>query len=125
MDNIKLKNNKYFKGKYTEKGDYKGWFVGSFFNDGDHRKTEKIEILYKEHNEGEQEKSHYHKEKIELLIILEGKAKYSINGEDIILEDGEFLFVDINNIIKGEFLKKSKIFAIHSPSIPSDKILIE
>lgn len=125
MNTNQPKNNKYFLGKYTDPGDFKGWFVGSFFNDEHPCKTDKIEVLYKEHVKGDIQKLHYHKEKIELIIMIEGSAKYNVNGKDVFLESGSFLFVDVNNIISGEFLKPSKIFVMHSPSIPADKILVE
>jgi len=125
MDTTKLKNNKFFLGNYNELNDYKGWFVGDFMRDNELCKTNKFEILYKEHNAGDKLQAHYHKEKTELLIMLEGKAKYLINGNEVFLEHGNYLFIDVNNIIKGEFLEKSKIFAVHAPSIPTDKFLVE
>jgi len=57
--------------------------------------------------------------------MIEGSAKYTINDEDIFLEKGDFLFIDVNNLISGEFTKSSKIFAIHSPSIPTDKFKLQ
>lgn len=122
MDTSKLKNGKYFLGKFNKPNDYGGWFIGSFFEDGHPCKTDKIEVLYKEHNPGDICKPHYHEQKIELLIMLEGEARYLVNNEEIILKDGNFLFVDVNNVISGKFLKQSKIFAIHSPSITTDKV---
>lgn len=56
--------------------------------------------------------------------MLEGKAKYRINGNEVLLERGKYLFVDCNNVIEGEFLERSKIFALHAPSIPEDKFLV-
>lgn len=32
--------------------------------------------------------------------------------------------VDVNNVISGEFLAPTKFFAIHSPSIPTDKVTL-
>ncbi len=119
-----LKNNKFVLGKYTEPGEFKGWFVGSFFESGQHAKTDQLEALYKEHKKGDLQAPHYHKQKVELLLIIEGKAKYVVNDQEVILEKGSFLFVDVNNIISGEFLEDSKIFAIHSPSIVTDKFLL-
>jgi quercetin dioxygenase-like cupin family protein len=125
MDTSKLKNGKYFCGRYTDPGQYGGWFVGSFFNDENHPcKTDQLEVMYKEHVAGDVITPHYHQLKIELLIILEGKAKYIVNGNEIVLGKGDFLFVDVNNIISGEFLESTKIFAIHSPSIVSDKTVV-
>jgi len=125
MDTSKLKNGKYYSGKFTDPGQYGGWFVGSFFENHDHPcKTDQLEIMYKEHKTGDIASPHYHKLKVELIVILNGKAKYNVNGNEIILLSGDFLFVDVNNIISGEFLEPTKIFAIHSPSIVSDKTVV-
>lgn len=97
--------------------------MGSFFDEGHPCKTDKVEALYREHTKGDVCKAHYHSKKIELLIILEGQAKYNVNGNDVMLNGGDFLFVDTNNVIAGEYLKDSKTFSIHSPSIPTDKTL--
>ena len=122
FDTSKLKNNKYFVGSY-KKGfeNRKGWFLGSFFEADNPLKTDQIEIVYKKHSKGEIIEDHYHKEKVEVLIALSGKAKYTINGKGFILKSGDFVFTDVNNVIRGEFLESSEVFAIHSPSLPEDK----
>lgn len=123
MDTQKLGNGKYFSGNYTEAGkDHRGWFLGSFFEDGHPCKTEKIEVLFMEHKPGDKCKKHYHRKKIELIIVLEGKARYFVNEKEVMLNKGDFLFLDVNNITEGEFLEPTKIFAVHSPSIPDDKV---
>jgi len=48
-----------------------------------------------------------------------------INDNEVILKTGNFLFIDVNNSISGKFLKPSKILAIHSLSITSDKIQLD
>ena len=125
MNTEQLKNDKYFLGRFTDPGAFKGWQIGSFFGEGHPCKTDKVELQYKEHVIGDTEKAHYHKEKIELIIMIEGSAKYNVNGKDVLLENGNFLFVDVNNIIRGEFLQPSKIFIVHTPSLPNDKTLVE
>ena len=100
--------------------------MGVFFKDENHPcKTDQLEVLYKEFQPGDKAEAHYHKLKVELLIVLEGKAKYSVNGNKVILGKGDFLFIDANNVISGEFLEPTKIFAIHSPIIVTDKTFIE
>jgi len=123
IDTSKLSNGKYFKGSFKNYEESKGWFVGSFFDDGNPLKTDKVEIKYHQHSIGDKTSSHYHKEKVEILLILEGCAKYKINDKEVILNGGDFIFIDINNIISGEFLQDSSIFAIHSPSLPKDKFI--
>ncbi|HOR01898.1 MAG TPA: cupin domain-containing protein [Candidatus Woesebacteria bacterium] len=125
MKTLKFKNGKYFHGKYENNEKTRGWFIGSFFEKGNNCKTSKLEIMYRIHKKGDIIEAHYHKKKVELLIMIEGSAKYTINDEDIFLEKGDFLFIDVNNLISGEFTKSSKIFAIHSPSIPTDKFKLQ
>jgi quercetin dioxygenase-like cupin family protein len=125
MDTSQLKNGKYFCGQYKDSDHPGGWFVASFFDENNPCKTDQLEITYKEHPIGNVIAPHYHKIKVELLIILEGKAKYTINENEVILNKGDFLFVDVNNVISGKFLEPTKLFAIHSPSIVTDKTVVE
>ena len=46
------------------------------------------------------EKAHYHRTMIELLIFLEGKAKFKVNDQEFIVEKGSFVFIDKNNSFK-------------------------
>ncbi|MFH0739630.1 MAG: cupin domain-containing protein [bacterium] len=125
MGNLEFKNNKYFAGNWVEAGkDHRGWFLGSFFEEGSPLKTENVEVFYCEHNAGDMCNAHYHQEKVEVIILLEGMAKYSVNGNENTLKSGDFLFVDVNNVIEGEYFEASKIISIHSPSIPSDKVVV-
>lgn len=125
MDVSKLRNNKYFVGRYDQALATRGWFVGAFFDKNHPCKTDEVEIVYQERKPGDICEPHYHRKKIELLIIIEGRTKYNVNGKDIILRKGDFLFVDVNNIISEEVLEPSKIFAIHAPSIPGDKVVVD
>ena len=120
-----LRNGKYFAGKMSDFKKTKGWFVGSFFEEGNPCKTDKIEMLYRIHNPGDVSEKHYHQEKIELIIILDGEAKYFINDNLIVLKKGDFLFVDINNTVEAKFEKKCELLAVHSPSNPTDKVRLE
>lgn len=121
----KLGNEKYFVGKYTDFQERKGWFVGSFFEDGHPCKTDKAEVQYVEQKAGHVCKRHYHQKKVEILLILEGRVVYTINSDKFELGKGEFLFVDTNNTILGEFIEDTKYFCIHAPSIVDDKVKIE
>lgn len=125
FDTNKLNNGKVLKGSFSEFKSTKGWFVGSFFGDENPLKTDRIEIMYKEHIAGDDVPAHYHKEKVEILLVLEGKAVYKVNDIEFILVGGDFLFVDVNNVISGQFIENSKIFAVHSPSLPKDKFIPE
>lgn len=123
LDTTMIKNQKFFKGSFKNFKSTKGWFVGSFFDENDPLKTDKIEAMYCDHKAGDIQTAHYHKDKVELLLLIEGKAIYKINDKKVMLRSGDFLFIDVKNIIQGKFIKDSKFFAIHSPSLPKDKYL--
>ena len=125
IDLKKLGNGKVFAGKMTDFEKTRGWFVGSFFEEGNNCKTEKIEVLHVNHKQGDHCKKHYHQEKIELNIILEGEANYLVNDKLYVLKKGDFIFVDVNNTVEAKFEKDCEMLSIHSPSIPSDKVVVE
>lgn len=114
-------NNKFVIGKFTEPGDYKGWFAGKFIKKGDPRRTDKFEVLYRVYKKGRMGISHIHKQKSELNIMIAGQMRFSVNDKKSILSKGMYVFVAPNNEIKTEFLKTSRMITIHSPSI-IDKI---
>lgn len=125
FDTKKLSNGKVLKGSFSDFESTKGWFVGSFFGDENPLKTDMVEIMYKEHAAGDNIQAHYHKEKVEILLVLQGRAIYKVNDREFTLVGGDFLFIDVNNVISGQFVENSKIFAIHSPSLPKDKFIPE
>ena len=125
IKNKDFKNGKYYIGPYKKGFEKrKGWFLGSFFEEENPLKNEQIEICHTTHEKGEIIKPHYHEKKVEVLIIIKGRACYTVNGKKFILRSGDFLFADVNNVIEGEFLVPTEIFAIHSPSLPKDKITL-
>ncbi|MBU1017314.1 MAG: cupin domain-containing protein [Patescibacteria group bacterium] len=124
MDTSKLKNGKYFYGQYANFSQTRGWFVGSFFEEKHPCKTDVVEACYHEHKKGDVVEPHYHKLKVELFIILEGKAIYTVNDKEVMLNKGDFIFVGVNNVVSIKFLEITKVFAIHSPSIPGDKVVV-
>lgn len=125
MNITELKNGKYFVGSYSKNAAKNGWFVGSFFDKNHPCRTEKVEVQYKEQKAGHICKKHYHQKKVEILLILEGRAVFTINDAMAEVKAGDFLFVDINNIITGEFMEDTKYFTIHAPSITDDKVKVD
>jgi len=125
MNTEQLNNEKYFVGKYTNFEKRKGWFVGSFFDENHPCKTDKVEVQYMEHKAGHVCKKHYHQKKVEIILILDGRVIYTINENKVEVKKGDFLFVDINNTVLGEFIEDTKYFSIHAPSITDDKVKVE
>lgn len=121
MDTSQIKNGKYYHGNYTEPNEYRGWFCGTFMKSNHPGKTDKLEVKYTEHKCGDAEKPHYHRKMIELIIMLEGKARFQVNDEEFLIQKNNFVFIDRNNIISIQFLEDSKILAIHTPSLTEEE----
>jgi len=115
----------YIKGQYNNHKDTKGWFVGDFFPGDYPAKTAKFEICFHEHKKGDIVDPHLHEQKVELIIIFKGKAKYNIDGEEVELLGGDYLFMQTYSKISAVFLEDTQLFAIHAPSIPTDKVTFE
>lgn len=125
MNTDQLKNGKYAIGQYTKFVDRKGWFIGSFFDENNPCKTDKVEVQYKEQSADHICKTHYHQKKVEILLILEGRAIFTINDTKTEVKKGDYIFIDTNNITQIDFIENTKYFTIHAPSITDDKIKIE
>lgn len=102
----------------------RGWFVGSFFEKGHPNKTKNVEVQFAVHKKGHICKKHYHQKKVEVNILLKGRVNYKINDQSVIMKKGDFIFIDINNTVEAEFLEDCEIISIHSPSIPTDKVIV-
>ena len=64
---------------------------------------------------------HYHKEAIEVSILIEGSAK--INGVEIGV--GDIFVLDRNEVVDAEFYEDSKLVVVKTPSVIGDKYLVE
>lgn len=109
-----LTNNKKVNiSKYT-----RGWLIGDFTPSIE--KNTKAEIGYLSHKKMSTWDYHYHKESIEINIIVKGTEK--ING--IIYRENDLFIVDKNIISCPIFLDNCEIICIKIPSIPKDKYII-
>ncbi len=125
MNANKLKNEKWLVGRYCDAKERNGWFIGSFFDEKHPCRTEKVEVQYQEQKAGHICKKHYHEKKVEILLVLEGRAVFTINGVEAEIKTGDFLFIDVNNTTTGKFVENTKYFTIHAPSIPDDKVKLD
>ncbi len=116
--------NKFYVGKYTEGHEStKGWFIGSYLPENQ-AKTDQIEMIYKDHNPGDVVAPHKHEQKIEVGIVIEGKVEITIEGQKFIAQKGDFYFLEKGVSSSFKFLEPTKFIAIHSPCVPSDKIVL-
>ena len=102
----------------------KGWFVGDFLHEG-LSKTDLVEVKYFNQKSGDKFDFHKHNLKVEIGIILTGKMRLNVGGEEFILKDGQFWFAEKGNVVMQEFLEDTEGFAIHAPCVPSDKEVVD
>lgn len=94
---------------------FRGWFIGNF--EPSIFKTEKFEVGVLIHPKGEKWPKHYHKESIEINVLISGKM---IINEELLTPGSIFLF-DKYEIANPEFLEDCTIVCVKTPSIPGDK----
>ena len=96
----------------------RGWLIGNF--EPNIKKTTEYEIGILQHKQNEKWQFHYHKDAIEINIILSGEM---IINNIKISENTIFIFKQ-NMISCPVFLTDCKIICIKIPSIPTDKYYI-
>ena len=93
----------------------RGWFVGNF--DPSVYKTKDFEVGILFHPKGQKWPKHYHREAVEINVLITGKM--IINGN--ILSSGNIFLIEKNEIADPEFLEDCTIVCVKTPSIPGDK----
>ena len=98
---------------------HNGWFVGNFepaiINSKD------FEIGYKQHKKGEQYEKHYHKETIEVNLLVKGKM--IIQNKK--LRAGDIFIIYPYEISDPVFLEDCEVMIVRYPSVPKDKFIIK
>jgi quercetin dioxygenase-like cupin family protein len=98
---------------------FRGWFVGNFTPSV--YKTAIFEVGVLKHDKGEKWPKHFHKEAIEVNVLISGKM--IINNE--LLLPGNIFVIEKNEIADPEFLEDCTIVCVKTPSIPGDKYEVE
>jgi quercetin dioxygenase-like cupin family protein len=100
----------------TKLSDYfRGWFIGNF--NPSIYKTEDFEVGVLEHKKGEYWQPHYHKEAVEINVVLSGKM--TLNGVE--MNVGDIFRIEKNEVARPEFLEDCKILVVKTPSVIGDK----
>jgi quercetin dioxygenase-like cupin family protein len=94
---------------------FRGWFVGNF--EPSIYKTDQFEVGVLFHPKGEKWPKHFHKEAVEINVLISGKM--ILNGEE--LTPGNIFLIEKNEIVEPEFLEDCTIICVKSPSVPGDK----
>lgn len=98
---------------------HRGWFIGDF--EPSVFRTDKFEVAVLNHPKGEQWPKHYHKEAVEINVLVSGKMK--ING--VLISSGEIFTIEQNEVANPEFLEDCTIVCVKTPSVPGDKYEVE
>ena len=94
---------------------HRGWFVGNFTPSV--FKTDQFEVGVLFHPKGEKWPKHYHKEAVEINVLISGKM--IINGKSLI--PGNIFLIEKNEIADPEFIEDCTIVCVKSSSNPGDK----
>jgi len=119
----------YYVGYYREdglNGPNRGWIVGKFMDELP-RKNNSVEIKYWEYKVGETDHPMKESSIIECTIILKGKIKAVINGDELVLKAGEYVVVEpgIPNNTATYVLEDTIGLTIKAPSDPSAKKIVK
>lgn len=97
----------------------KGWFVGDF--EPTVIRTTDCEVGVKRYQSGDKESAHFHKEAIELTIVVEGRIR--MNESEF--STGDIVLVEKNEIIEFQALDDTITVVYKSCSVKGDKYFRE
>jgi len=117
--------DKSFKGKLKDFQKFSGYFIGQFMGERGFPilETDEVEITYKKLPEKfEEERPHYHKKGVEVNIVIKGKYKAQVNGENVEISSNEFLVVYPRSTLKNISAQKgTELIVVKAPSVAKDK----
>jgi hypothetical protein len=93
---------------------YKGWFVGNFEPS---ILKDNYEVGVAKHTAGEFHQDHFHKECVEINVVIEGRMK--INGQEF--GPGDIFVLYPYEVSQAEFLTDVTIVIVRNKSNPLDK----
>lgn len=95
-----------------------GWFIGDF--NPSVFKTSGFEIAYKTHRKNSICAHHYHKQVLEINLLVRGRME--MQGQ--ILSSGDIFIMSPWEISNPKFLEDCEIVTVKMPSVPTDKYII-
>ena len=127
---MKIKNkNKFFHGNIKDFSQTKGYFIGRFMDQRGFPllETDEVEIAWKKlPTTFDEEKPHFHKNGVEINIVISGNYKVWVEGEEKTLKKGDFLVVYPEAKLKNIFAQKgTELIVVKAPSVPNDKFDLE
>jgi len=122
-------NNHYYVGSYKEdglNGPNRGWIVGNV-NFELSRTTEAVGIKYWQFEVGPTDHPTKVSSIIECTFILKGKVRGTIDGQEVILNAGDYVVIrpGIENNTVIEVLEAAEGLTVKAPSDPNAKKIVE
>lgn len=122
-------NKPFYVGSFRKDGleePNRGWIVGKFKEDFP-RKNNEVEIKYWEYGVGKTDHPTKVSSIIECTFILAGKSMAVINGQQLMLNAGDYVVIEpgIPNNTVVEVLENIQGLTIKAPSDPSAKKIVE
>lgn len=115
---------KFEKGNFYKEQDRNGWIYGNFMPEGLHR-DDRVEIKLTKLPKSYSNKPHYQKTATKLDIIWKGRAIWEISGEEVELNDGDYVIIPpkVRTAIKDVLSSELIVQTIKIPSTPEDKVV--
>ena len=123
---MKNKKNHYYVGKIEEFAKRKGWFFGAFA-DQPFLNSDLVEIAWQKlpNLKPDPEQKHYHKQAVEINIVISGWIEMIINKNKHKLSKGDFYVLWPESIIENITTSEdAEIIVIKAPSLPEDKFVV-
>jgi hypothetical protein len=95
-----------------------GWFIGKFKPSVIH--TSLFEVGYTKHYQGEYRAPHYHKQAVEITLVVRGEL--SLNGH--IFVAGDIFVLEPEEPATPVFITDVEVVVVKIPSVPEDKYLL-
>lgn len=92
-----------------------GWFVGDF--EPSVLRTKNFEVGYHTHKKGDDTSNHYHKDSIEINVIIKGKM--IVNKKE--LQAGDVFVFEPYVVSEAEFLEDTELIVVRNSSNTKDK----
>lgn len=115
----------YKKGNAFLEQERNGWIYGNFMPEG-LAKDDRAEIKIAKLDKSFTSESHYNKTSTKLDIIWSGKAIWEVDGQEIEMNDGDYLIippkivVSVKKVLSDELIVQT----IRFPSSPDDKVIV-
>ena len=96
-----------------------GWYIGDFIPSV--FRTKLFEVSLKTHPKNEEWPTHYHKEAMEINLLVKGKLRLN----DVELIEGDIFVMDKMEVVNPIFEEDCLVVCVKVPSVIGDKYIVE